>query len=345
MRLRHAKIAFSNAGHISGGNDISKIVANLSSSTNNVLIGGLFRRGFGEIFQFSLSHVRFDASGAPVAEVVRLRLRDKTDGTERTPSARPLTYGSVACSYSGSLTMNVNDFDVIFVRGDDLDPDLNVLALHERTRHPLYINSIQATLTTQDKFQIKSRAESLGIKIPPTRNAQDIRELLAALRDLPGKYKVVKARYGYGGRLVWKVSADTRKGELTNIFHQCKGGALVQEYKSIVEKGDLRVCLFDGSILGDGAILRRAAPGTWKTNIDLGGSQERYYLDEKMKIIAKRIGEAYREVRLQGIDMLRDGTFLETNAYPSTVGYLERHFGISAEDIILDKVLSEIASR
>ena len=38
------------------------------------------------------------------------------------------------------------------------------------------------------------------------------------------------------------------------------------------------------------------------------------------------------------MDIFLDGTFIETNAYPSTLGYTQRHFGLRARDVILDEI-------
>ena len=64
--------------------------------------------------------------------------------------------------------MNVDEFDVVFIRGDDLEPDSNAPRLFRRAKKPLYINSVDATLATKDKFQIKIRAEKNNIRIANT---------------------------------------------------------------------------------------------------------------------------------------------------------------------------------
>lgn len=61
--------------------------------------------------------------------------------------------------------------------------------------------------------------------------------------------------------------------------------------------------------------------------------------------ISRKVSEVYPEVRLHGIDLFLDGTFIETNAYPTTIDYSQEHLGINPEDIILDKLLQEIGVR
>lgn len=330
------KIAFNNAGCLGRGRDISSIVANFSTSTNNTLIIGLLERGIDEIYQFNSSSLRLDESGIPITDAIKLKL--ELYKGNRNCKSRLLAYGHIVCSYIQKERTRLDDFDVILIRGDDIDRDPAIVNLFRKARKSLYLNSPEGTLATKDKFEIKPRARKAGIRIPQTFNVTDFQELLYALPKIKTKYKVIKARYGFGGQQVWRVSSKTTEKKLWTIFKQCDGEAVVQEYRKIIRWGDLRLNVFDGKVLGNSAILRQAQNEEWKTNIDLGGSQKPYKIDEKMKSIAKKVSEAYPKVRLQGVDLLLDGTFLETNAYPTTVGYTRKHFGIKARDVILDKI-------
>ncbi len=138
---------------------------------------------------------------------------------------------------------------------------------------------------------------------------------------------------------MWRASSKTPEKKLWTIFKKCNGEVVVQEYRKIIRWGDLRLNVFDGKVLGNGGILRQAQDEEWKTNIDLGGSQTPYTIDESIKTIAKKVSKAYPRARLQGVDLLLDGTFLETNAYPTTIGYTQRHFGVKAQDVILDRIV------
>jgi len=335
------KIAFNNAGYIKKGEDISNIIANLSTATNNIIINGLMRRGFSEIYQFNSSSVKLDEINVPVARVVKLKLIEKNCRKNK-KEIKPLKYGNSACSYSGMFQMTLDEFAIIFIRGDDIDTNPNFLEIFESAQRPLYINSPKRTMETLDKFEIKKRAEKDGIKIPKTMNVIDFQEMLGCLKEIFGRYKVIKARFGFGGKEVWRVTSGTPEKELRKIFGMCPGGAVLQEYKEIIERGDLRLNVFDGEVLGNRALLRQASRGKWKTNIDLGGSHSPYEIDEKIIKTASKVSEAYAEVRLHGVDLFLDGTFIETNAYPTTLGYLHNHFGFKAEEVILDKLLEEI---
>lgn len=335
------KIAFNNAGYIKNGEDISNIVANLSTATNNFIINGLMKRGISEIYQFNSSSVRLDKSNVPVASVIELKLVEKTIRKNKR-GIMPMKYGNSACCYSGMFQMALDEFALIFIRGDDFETNPEIIEICEKAQRPLYINSPQATFATTDKFEIKKRIEKTGIEIPRTWNVTDFQEMLDTLKEIPGRYKVIKARYGFGGKEVWRVTPQTQEGVLKEIFDKCRGGAVIQEYKEIIERGDLRLNVFDGEILGNGALLRQASRGMWKTNIDLGGSHSLYEIDERIIKIAMKVSKAYPEVRLHGLDLFLDGIFIETNAYPTTIGYIYRHFGSKDEDVILDKLFEEI---
>ncbi|UCC40518.1 MAG: hypothetical protein JSV96_03475 [Candidatus Aminicenantes bacterium] len=335
------KIAFNNGGSLGKGNDITDLVTNLSTSTNNIIINGLLERGFNEIYQFNSLSIRLDKNNTPIATVVKLGL-DKKGDLKTKSSSMPLEYGESACFYSGIFQLELDEFDIIFIRGDDIEANPRFLEICEKAQKPLFINSPRGTFVTKDKFEIKMRADEGGLEIPYTLNISDFQELLYSLKEIPGKFIVIKARYGFGGNEVWRVTRETPEEELKKIFEECYGGAVVQEYKEIIEEGDLRLNVFDDDVLGNGAILRQTRGDTWKTNIDLGGIRSPFKIDESILKTIRRVSEAYPEVRLYGIDLFLDGTFIEINAYPTTIGYSQEYFGIKPEDIILDKLLQEI---
>ena len=338
------KIAFNNGGSLGKGNDITDIVTNLSTSTNNILINGFLERAYNEIYQFNSLSIRIDKNNSPIATVVKLGLDRKGDSKTK-PGIIPLKYGESACFYSGTYQMELDEFDIIFIRGDDIETNPRFIEICKKAQKPLFINSPRGTFVTKDKFEINTRADEVGLEIPYTLNISDFQELPDALKRIPGKYIVIKARYGFGGKEVWRVTRETPEEELKKIFDECYGGAVVQQFKEIIEKGDLRLNVFDGDVLGNGAILRQARGGMWKTNIDLGGIRRPFKIDERIMKIARKVSEAYPEVRLYGLDLFLDGTFIEINAYPTTIGYSQEYFGINPEDIILDKLLEEIGVR
>ena len=118
--------------------------------------------------------------------------------------------------------MRLNDFDVILIRGDDIDRDPAVVNLFRKARKPFYLNSPEGTLATKDKFEIKPRARKVGIRIPQTFNVTDFQELLYALPKIKTKYKVIKARYGFGGQQVWRVSSKTTEKKKSRSFDMVK---------------------------------------------------------------------------------------------------------------------------
>ena len=326
------KIAFNNSGYVNSDGNITNIIENLSTSTNNAIINGLLRRGIGHIYQFNSSSVRLDER-YPVADATIMSLIKKDDAL---PPSLLLKYGDSALCYLENDTVYLNDMDIVFVRGDDIEKNSNIISIYDHVNGPVFINSPKGTLSTKDKFEIKERAELFDIRIPYTINATKFDDMLYALRDMPGEFVVIKSRYGFGGKEVFRVTDDTSEDELMEIFKGCGGEVLVQEFKDIVQHGDLRLNVFDGEILGGGAILRKAGKGRCQTNIDLGGYKSSCPLDDEIIEVVRKVCEAYPDVRLHGIDLFLDATFNEINAFPSTIGYTEEFFGVKAEDIILD---------
>lgn len=148
---KKSKIAFNNGGSPGKGNDTTDIVSNLSTSTNNVLINGLLERGFNEIYQFSSLSIRLDKNNTPKATVVKLGL-DKKEGTKTRSDTIPLKYGESTCFYSGIFQMDLNEFDIIFIRGDDTETNPRFIEICEKAQNPLFINSLRGTFVTKDKF-------------------------------------------------------------------------------------------------------------------------------------------------------------------------------------------------
>ena len=218
------KVAFNNAGFLYRGNDISHIASNLSTSTNNVLIIGLLERGIDEIYQFNTSSVRLDEKGNTITDAVKLKILTNDDAKIKSMKVHPLSYGNIVCSYLETVIIKLNEFDVIFIRGDDITSSYNIVEVYSEVENPLFFNSPEGTIAAQDKFQIKERAEKTNIKIPKTYNVREFQDLLDALKKIPGKYKVIKARYGFGGKQVWKVNVHTSEEKLWKIFEQCAGG-------------------------------------------------------------------------------------------------------------------------
>jgi RimK family alpha-L-glutamate ligase len=133
------------------------------------------------------------------------------------------------------------------------------------------LNPPDALLCAHDKLLTARALERSGLPHPRTRLHLEGGPLDAFTPPV-----VVKPRFGSWGKEV-RLCAD--RGALERTLQSLSGqawfhrqGAILQEL--IPPRGfDLRVLVSGGQVVG--AIERRAAPGEWRTNVQLGGTRHR----------------------------------------------------------------------
>ncbi len=237
----------------------------------------------------------------------------------------------------------LSDVDLCFFRADDVrnreTPNLDIINVLEK--RGVLIETLEATLSTTDKYELIRRAPDLPQ--PVTFAAGSLDEALGALNKLPNDERVfvLKDRFGYGcGEGVHRIEfADPELHEVLKMYISNYDHILLQEYCPEVSIGDLVVTFFDGELIAP--MLRESAPGEWKTNFSLGATQLPYTLTEDQEEIVRAAQAAYPECRLLSVDMLQSGKVLEVNAFPGGRGLLDL-YGISLGTIVMDRLEREI---
>ncbi len=242
--------------------------------------------------------------------------------------------------------VDLSTIDLCFFRADDVrnsgTPNLDLIrAIEEKG---ILMESVEATLSTNDKYEIIVRCP--GLPRPLTYTAGNLDEANKALSRLPNNngFFVLKDRYGYGcGHGVHRIGfEDPELTEVINMYLNLYNHILLQEFCPEVEEGDIVVTFFDGELIG--SMLREAAPGEWKTNFSLGATQLPHTLSPEQEEIARAAQKAFPESRMLSVDILQSGKVLEVNAFPGGQGLLEL-YGISLSSMVLDRLESELLGK
>ncbi|MFQ5474902.1 MAG: RimK family alpha-L-glutamate ligase [Candidatus Nanoarchaeia archaeon] len=294
--------------------------------TLTAILNGLCRREVNSLFHYNTKDIL--KNGSISAEGYNIRFVHGND-------QESVTY----FAYEDSA--DLNDFDVIFVRGDDFDETTqDKTTLIDALDRPVLVNSGKATLATRDKFELHRRFGDSSI-MPITVCATDDLDIQEAWEAIPGSRLVVKGRYGSSAEEVACVPR-TREG-ITQASEYLKawGPSVIQEFMQEIVEGDYRVHTVEGEVLG--TLLRKSADGGFINNISAGGN----FFPVKMlpKQVLDAVNETLRkfpEVFFQGMDVTVEGRLIETNAFPASLSNLNDLDRKHHEDRLLDKVYAQI---
>jgi N-formylglutamate amidohydrolase/glutathione synthase/RimK-type ligase-like ATP-grasp enzyme len=239
-------------------------------------------------------------------------------------------------------TVPLAEVQLLVVRGDDIRTErtVNVEILQWAAGHAKVLESVEATLSTTDKYAPIERAPQLPH--PVTFAAATVSQALEAIERLPREepYFVLKDRYGYGGAQVHRLAFDepALEREVTRYLADYDH-VLIQEFRGEVADGDLVVTFFDDELIG---ALRRVAPeGEWRTNASIGADEVGVTLTPEQESIARALKRSFPECRLASVDLLESGRILEINAFPGGEGLL-RNYDIVLGEIVLDRLEEEL---
>lgn len=160
---------------------------------------------------------------------------------------------------------------------------------------------------------------------------------ILAFMDRVGGVAVIKPLDGAGGANVFKLETGSSNNRV--IIESLTGNgrwlAMVQEYLPAVKKGDKRVILLDGEILG--AILRVPRSDDLRSNIHVGGTVEPCEVTDAERAIVADIAPRLRADGLVfvGLDMIGERLTEVNVTSPTGIQELGRHLARDvAEDVI-----------
>ena len=125
-----------------------------------------------------------------------------------------------------------------------------------------------------------------------------------------------------GSQGVGVVLAETDKAAESVIaaFRQLEANILVQEFIEEAQGADLRAFVIDGKVVA--SMMRKAAPGDFRSNLHRGGTAEKVKLSPEERSIAVRAAKVLG-LRVAGVDILRSNhgpLVMEVNASPGLEG-------------------------
>jgi glutathione synthase len=168
------------------------------------------------------------------------------------------------------------------------------------------------TLVSSDRDRIRAFVEKHGEAVLKPLDASGGEGIVFASRDMRG--------------LVALIELATRRGA------RCEA----QAYLPGASKGDKRILLLDGEVLG--AVLRVHGPGEERNNLHLGGRAERAQLTSEDRRIVETIAPSLKRDGLVfvGIDVI-DGYLTEVNVTsPTGIQELERLEGEDPTGTVID---------
>jgi len=225
-------------------------------------------------------------------------------------------------------TIDLSTQDVVWLRQD---PPFDMSYI--TTTHLLDMVA-DTTLVVNNPFWVRNYPEKLLVLqfpdlTPATMIARSLSDL-KAFKERCGDI-IVKPLYGNGGAGVFKLdAADRNLASLHELFTGINREPLIaQQFLPDVSKGDKRVILVDGEVVG--AINRVPAAGETRSNMHVGGRPEKVDLTDRDREICAAIGPLLREKGqiFVGIDVIGDWLTEINVTSPTGLQELERFDGIN----------------
>jgi glutathione synthase len=252
----------------------------------------------------------------------------------------------VAALRKGTPTpVDLASLDLVFIRsspGRDTarqglhDAALTMLRVCASRGVPV-VNSPDGLIHTATKLFTVELAEDTRPRSLVSAHPAELTEFVLAS---PGPV-VLKPLVGTQGRDVFRVepAGDPNLGQIIDVLTR-SGYAVAQDYLPEAPAGDVRLIVLGGRPLEvDGrfaAVRREPAPGTFRSNVSLGGSAQPAVPTEAMLDAAERIGAILMQhgVEVAGLDFIGDRV-VEVNVFsPGGLHDADRFCGVSFGDAV-----------
>jgi len=252
---------------------------------------------------------------------------------------RPITIGAPGsaspCTLGAPADVHLADVDAVLIRKDPpFDSEyLYATLLLERVRgRTLLMNDPRGLRDANEKLY----ALHFSAFTPRTLVTADRTRILAFMEEVGGA-AVVKPLDGAGGSGVMMIATGDKNNRaiLDLLTMEGRRFAMVQEYLPAVRKGDKRVLLLDGQVLG--GINRVPRGDDLRSNIHVGGTVEPTEVTQEERVVVAAIAPRLLRDGLffVGLDFI-GGKMTEINVTsPTGIQELSRHIGRDvAEDVI-----------
>ncbi len=209
------------------------------------------------------------------------------------------------CKITASKLDDLTNYDVILVRQDppfDMNYITSTYLLEKIQDQVKIINNPSEIRNCPEKIFVTNFAKF----IPPTLITSDLNQV----KEFREKHKeiIIKPLYGAGGDGVFYLKENDKNiNVLTDVMNRFyKAPFIVQKFIKEVEKGDKRVLLLNGEVIG--AVNRISKKDDIRSNFHAGGVAQKTTLNEREELICKEIGIELKKRRLifVGIDIIGD---------------------------------------
>lgn len=198
-------------------------------------------------------------------------------------------------------------------------------------------NESQAITRSRDKLRCLQLLARKGIGLPVTGFAHSTKDVQGLINIVGGAPLVVKLLEGTQG--IGVVLAETHQAatSVVEAFRNLDANILVQEFIREAEGADIRAFVVGERVVA--SMLRRGAPGEFRSNLHRGGTAEKVKLTPEERTTATRAARALG-LNIAGVDILRSNhgpVVIEVNSSPGLEG-IEHATGVNVAGTIIEFV-------
>jgi len=235
-------------------------------------------------------------------------------------------------SIDSQVTMNLDDFDYIFMRKDPpvdeaYKRDCELLAQCKKAK---VINNPNSLINLNEKLMILNFPD-LIIETIVTDDLEEIQDFV----NKHGKV-VMKPLDGYGGAGIVLLEPGT-------AVKQPAEPMMIQKYiPAIKELGDKRIIVINGEPIG--ALLRIPAENDFRANLAVGGSYAKYQMNDRDREICAKIKPFLLEngIYFAGVDLIGDYLTEINITSPTCLQEINRVEGFEGKAGIEYQLMTEI---
>jgi ribosomal protein S6--L-glutamate ligase len=196
-------------------------------------------------------------------------------------------------------------------------------------------NESQSISRSRDKLRCLQLLARLGVGLPVTGFANSTKDVKGVLKVVGGAPVVIKLLEGTQGIGVVLAETDQAAESVIEAFRRLDASILVQEFIREAAGSDIRAFVVDGRVVA--AMMRKGAPGEFRSNLHRGGTAEKIRLTPEERSTAVRAAKALG-LRVAGVDLLRSKhgpLVMELNSSPGLEG-IETATGVDVATKIVE---------
>ena len=208
----------------------------------------------------------------------------------------------------------------------------------------LSANSSASISRSRDKLRALQLIGNSGVEMPVTGYVHLSRDIESVLKTVGQPPYVIKLLEGTQGRGV--VLTETMEAAISAIetMKKIDANILIQEFVNESKGEDIRAIVVGDKVVA--SMKRKAKPGEFRSNVHLGGSVEKYELNEQEEESAIKAAKVLG-LSVAGVDLIqsnRGPLVLEVNSSPG-LGGIEKASGVNVADKIIEYLEFEHSNR